>query len=336
MAVVRAASTRDEHMVAVRATPVPRVEHSPSASPKKTPKKKLPQADESGGRICFEESVTLESPDDVLAHYRAASAKAATSSDPQQQSKAASSQLSGPLAHDELKAIFKAMDLDGDGVVHFSEIRDVIAMAHSSGGVSSASTPRRTGGASPSPSQPQSSSRQSQRRGPLQQSQPPPPPANAVALTLPEEFTLDVWLSEMARMSSEINVLGLFECFRGDTGSGAAASSSSSSSSALSDAAGVRTDPRSSVSSAMDSSSARGVGVARMSADAAHAAVAAPEATRGAGTGSRQPAAQAPAFSAAAEPTSSYLDAMGCILRHADSLKTHGAASAVCRAWING
>ena len=77
-----------------------------------------------------------------------------------------------------LRRIFKAMDTRGDGTVQFAEVTKIIAMAHASGSTGRLATPR---GGSGLPS--------ARTR-----------PSNAVALELPEAFTLNVWLANGTRV----------------------------------------------------------------------------------------------------------------------------------------
>ena len=159
---------------------------------------------------------------DPLAMYRAAAAAATKALTNTDRSSPGSDQRPTNKSFDSiLRRIFRAMDTDFDGVVRFDEVTAMIAAAHASGSSSRVATDR-IGSAS--------------KRG-LASTR--IRPQGSVALDLPSEFDLEVFLREMGRLagsmdtaSFESHVLGLFECFRDDlshaveTGCGSGAASS--------------------------------------------------------------------------------------------------------------
>ena len=161
------------------------------ASPKRTPKAKrklLAHADTGG--LYFEAAV-LDAEADPLAEFRRASAAAAaaaskdspcakaTGSTSSERSTLESEQQPGLVDRKAMfTSIFQAMDTNFSGVVQFSEVTRMVAIAHRSGSTGSVSkllasprTPRSTRAALPS----------ARVR-----------PSNAVALSLPDAFSLEV------------------------------------------------------------------------------------------------------------------------------------------------
>lgn len=177
-----------------------------SISPKKTASKKKPKTKRP---LLAEQTIYFDGAEvDPLADYRAAAAHAGAATHTE-------SDVGTTNRTDLLNKIFKAMDSDSDGLVQFEHLTKVIAMAHSSGSTGrlhGTGTPRRgsTGISTP-------------RHGlPSARAQP------VTALVLPDEFGVEVWLSEMGRMASlmeddhfEANILGLFDCFRDEAGTAA-------------------------------------------------------------------------------------------------------------------
>ena len=150
-------------------------------SPKKSKKKTPIKASYSG--VSFDKNAPAEAVEegevDPLASYRAAAAAASKALEKEREEEA---QLK------LFKKIFDAMDSDGDGKVELAEMIEAVA----------ASTA------------PLSHRASSEGR-----------PTGAVSLQLPLTFTLNQWIKEMRRMQAEmdtatfeVNVMGLFDCFK--------------------------------------------------------------------------------------------------------------------------
>ena len=214
------------------------------------------------------------------------------------------------------------MDVHGSGVVQMADVTRMIAMAHASGSITTsrgAASPlsKRNGSTRPSPpTSPRST-----------------PSVDAVKLVLPDEFTLEVWLSEMTRMASamepahfEANVLGLFECFRDDSmpptpATGAAAAPQGLKHTAAGGDAGAWQQQQQ-----QQQQQQHGVPSARRPPTAPTTALGSETSHAGGASSVGGDVSSALGF------VPSYLDAMGVILVHAD-VRCAGTAPQVCKAW---
>ena len=323
---VKARASRFAHDDEDRSSPQPRKAHSKSPAAKK--KLLVPSADFSPERVNLLGEEEVETADDPLALYRAAAEsakKASTDSDRStiySSKRGASPKMSFDSKETLLRKIFSTMDVHGSGVVQMADVTRMIAMAHASGSITTsrgAASPlsKRNGSTRPSPpTSPRST-----------------PSVDAVRLVLPDEFTLEVWLSEMTRMASamepahfEANVLGLFECFRDDSmpptpATGAAAAPQGLKRTAAGGDAGAWQQQQQQQQQQQHS-----VPSARRPPTAPTTALGSETSHAGGASSVGGDVSSALGF------VPSYLDAMGVILVHAD-VRCAGTAPQVCKAW---